>query len=217
MKALVNGVRLWYDRIGQGTPILLAHGNGESHEIFDKTVEALQEDHQVITVDSRCHGNSQDPGKISYDLMAEDMIGLIRQLQLQKPVFYGFSDGGIVGLLIAMREPELLGKLIISGANLNPSGLKLTTRLEIRLEHLMKKSKLTALMLREPNIRPEELAKIRIPTVVMAGSRDVVKKTHTRLIADHIPGSILKILPGEGHGSYIIHSRKLAEVMKPFL
>lgn len=217
MDITVNGVRLWYEDRGEGRPLLLVHGNGESSEIFDRVIPALAEHFRVIAVDSRCHGRSQDPAAITYDLMARDLIDLIRTLGLHRPIFYGFSDGGIVGLLIAMKEPELLGKLIVSGANLNPGGLRWITRLGIRLEHMRYPSKLTGLMLREPDISPEALGKIQVPTVVLAGSRDVVKPGHTRLIARSIPGSTLRILPGEGHGSYIIHSPKLYDILKPYL
>ena len=217
MELTVNGVRIFYQMRGSGSPVLLVHGNGESHEIFAETADLLAKDHLVITPDSRCHGNSQDTQEISYDRMAEDMMGLIRQLELKHPVFYGFSDGGIVGLLIAMREPELLGRLIVSGANLNPMGLHWTTRVGIRLQDLFSRSKLTRLMLREPDIRPQDLGKIRVPTAVLAGQWDVVKRKHTLQIAEHIPGALLRIIPGEGHGSYIIHSTTLYEILKDYL
>lgn len=120
----VNNVKLYYEIYGQGKPIILVHGNSETHEIFDVLIENLKENYKVYALDSRCHGKSQNTNKISYDLMAEDMIEFIKKLNISKPVFYGFSDGGIVGLLIAIKEPKLLSKIIISGANLNPKGMK---------------------------------------------------------------------------------------------
>lgn len=217
METVVNGVRLFYTVQGTGSPVILLHGNGETHEIFDRVIPTLSREHQVFAVDSRCHGRSEDPKEISYEAMAEDMIALITWLGIQKPLFYGFSDGGIVGLLIAMKEPELLGKLVISGANLNPRGLKWPVRAQMRLSYWLKKDKLTKLMLTQSDIRPESLRNITTAVTVLAGQHDVIRPAHTRLIADSIPGSELRILPGEGHGSYIVHSEKLYPILKELL
>ena len=89
----VNNVKLYYEIYGQGKPIILVHGNSETHEIFDVLIENLKENYKVYALDSRCHGKSQNTNKISYDLMAEDMIEFIKKLNISKPVFYGFSDG----------------------------------------------------------------------------------------------------------------------------
>ena len=212
----VNGIELYYEVTGSGDPILLVHGNSESHEIFDHTVPLLKETHTVYTVDSRCHGNSTKTAEISYDLMADDLIALIRKLAIEKPIFYGFSDGGILGLLIAMKEPLLLSKLIISGANLFPYGLNFRTRVSTKLV-AMTGNKLFQMMCDEPQIHPRELRKICVPTVVLAGEKDVVLPNHTALIAEHIKDSILEILPGETHESYIVHSDKLFSVLSRYL
>ena len=212
----VNGISLYYEVCGSGPPILLVHGNGESHKIFDVVVPKLREHFTVYAVDSRCHGQSDHPAQVSYDLMASDLIAMIRTLKLEKPIFYGYSDGGILGLLIAMREPQLLGKLIVSGANLNPAGMKRTTLWLSRLEALTG-NKLARMMVREPRISPEALHLIAVPTVILAGEKDVIRPEHTRLIASHIPGSTLKILKGETHGSYIVHSEKLWPILRPYL
>ena len=217
MEIQVNGVRLWYTVKGQGSPVILVHGNGESHRIFGPAIEDLSRDHRVYALDSRCHGNSQDTVEISYELMARDLMGFLKAVEIEKPAFYGFSDGGILGLMIAIEEPELLGRLIVSGANLNPAGLRLITRAGIRLMDLFRGSKLTKLMLSEPYIDPEDLGKIRVPTVVVAGQWDVVKRKHTEQIAEHIPGAVLRFLPGERHGSYIVNSPKLAPLLREYL
>ena len=213
----VNQITLFYEVRGQGRPLLLIHGNGEDHTIFDKAVPTLEKFYQVYTPDSRCHGSSEDTEHISYDLMAADLIAFIKRLKLEKPIFYGFSDGGIIGLLIAMREPGLLSELIISGANLNPGGLRWPTRLQIRLSSLLGGGKLWKLMDREPAISPYALQTITVPVHVLAGERDVVKPAHTRLIADSIQNNTLRILPGETHGSYIVHSEKLCGVLGEYL
>ena len=217
MYSCAGKVQIYYEVYGEGKPLILVHGNGESHEIFDAAVKDLQREYKVYLVDSRCHGKSSDTEQISYELMRDDLITLIRQEQLIKPVFYGFSDGGILGLMIAIKEPDLLSKLIISGANLNPKGLKWWSLLEMRFEYLFTKNKLIKMMLKEPDLKPEDLAKIRIPTIVLAGEKDVIRRRHTEEIAAGIRNSVLEILPGENHGSYIIHSEKLYPVLKKYL
>lgn len=212
----VNGIELYYEVAGKGDPIILVHGNSESHEIFDRVVPPLSETHTVYTIDSRCHGMSTKTVDISYDLMAGDLIAFINELKIQKPVFYGFSDGGILGLLIAMKEPLLLSKLIISGANLFPYGLNFKTRLSTKLV-AMTGNKLFQMMCKEPNIHPKDLRKICVPTVVLAGEKDVVLPNHTALIAEHIKDSLLEIIPNETHGSYIVHSDKLYSVLSRYL
>ena len=129
MNINVNNVNLYYEVCGEGTPIILVHGNSETHQIFDVLIDKLKDNYKVYAVDSRCHGKSEDTEEISYDLMVKDMIEFIRKLEINKPIFYGFSDGGIVGLLIAIKEPKLLSKLIVSGDNLNPNGMSKTKQL----------------------------------------------------------------------------------------
>ena len=217
MFCTVNGVRLYYEVCGQGQPMLLVHGNSESHTIFDKSLPELARNHRVYTPDSRCHGQSSCTDRISYDLMADDLIGFIRELGLERPVFYGFSDGGIVGLLVARDAPTLMSEIIVSGANLNPKGLKWPVRMEIHSVAFRKKDKLWRLMEREPHIEPASLGAISIPVHVLAGQHDMVKTAHTKRIAKSIPGATLKILPGETHGSYIVHSDKLAPILLELL
>ena len=217
MYVKVNDINLYYETKGEGNPVILLHGNGESHDIFDKTTERLQKDYTVYALDSRCHGKSDNPEKISYKLMADDVIEFIKALNIEKPVLYGFSDGGIIGLLIAIKEPDLLSGLIISGANINPYGLDSKTRLQMKLEYLLKRDKLTKLMLKEPNIKTSDLKKIKIQVNIVAGENDVIKPEHTELIAKSIKDSTLETVPGEDHGSYIVHSDKLYDIIEKYI
>lgn len=217
MQIKVNGIQMNYQVKGQGRPMILLHGNGEHGGIFKELVQLLAENFTVYTPDSRCHGKSQITEDISYDLMAEDMIGFIKALKLEKPILYGFSDGGIIGLLIAVREPQLLSELIISGANIFPRGIKWYSLLAWRIRYLFDRKKSTRMMLVEPDIKTYELNSICVPVHVVAGANDIVSEKHTRLIADNIPGSTLDILPGENHGSYVIHSDKMYDIIKKYI
>ena len=213
----VNGTNLYYEVQGNGTPIILVHGNSESHKIYDVLTEELKSNHQVYAVDSRNHGKSDKTNTISYDLMAEDFIQFIEKLNIENPILYGFSDGGIIGLLIAIKRPRLLSKLIISGANLNPDGISKSMTTIIKLGYFFSRSKNLKMMLNEPNISADNLEKIKIPTLILAGERDVIKEKHTKLIASSIANSTLIIVPNETHSSYIIHSKKLYDLIHEFL
>lgn len=216
MLVKVNNININYEVCGQGSPIILLHGNQETHEIFDKLIEKMQVNYTVYALDSRCHGKSDNPDKISYNLMAEDTIAFIKKLKISKPILYGFSDGGIVGLLIAIKEPDILSNLIISGANITPDA---TTKLDTltKLFYFFTKNKLIKMMLDEPNIPLEDLQRITIPVHVLAGEKDVIRLNHTKLIADNIKNSTLEIVKGENHGSYIIHSDKVYGIIKKYL
>jgi len=146
-----------------------------------------------------------NPKEISYDLMAEDTIAFIKELKISKPTFYGFSDGGIIGLLVSIKEPELLSNLIISGANISPDVFTTFDMLLTKLFYFFTRSKFIKMMLDEPNIPLEDLQKISIPVHVLAGEKYVIKLEHTKLIANNIKNSTLEIIKCEKHGSYIIH------------
>ncbi len=207
----LNGVRLFYEKRGEGRPLVLVHGNGEDHNIFDQALLLLEKRFCCYAVDSRCHGQSS-AGPLHYDNMAADMLGLLEALDLRDVIFYGFSDGGIIGLLAA-AQTERITTLIVSGANLSPMGVKAHIRLLVRAMYWKTKDPKFALMLREPYISDDILVKIRANTLVLAGSRDLVLERETRHIAETVPGAELQILKGEGHGSYIIHSDKIANLI----
>lgn len=212
----VNDIDMYYEIQGIGNPIILIHGSGEDHKIFNVLVKDLSKTHKVYSIDSRCHGKSSKSDKLSYETMASDVIKFIKKLSIQKPILYGFSDGGIVGLMVAMKEPKLLKQLIISGANLNPEGLKEKVLAKVK-KVADRGNRLYKLMATEPDIKPEDLHAIEIPTVVMAGEKDLIRQEHTELIAANIKDSVLNFVPKEDHSSYIVHSKKLYPILKRYL
>ncbi len=217
MNINVNNVNIYYEVYGSGRPIILLHGNSETHEIFDKLIEKLKDKCKVYAIDSRCHGKSEKTSEISYNLMRDDIIAFIKKLKIEKPILYGFSDGGIIGLLVAIKEPNILSKLIVSGANLSPNGMKKSILILSKLGYFFTKNKLFKMMIDEPNIHLEELKKIKIPTIILAGQRDVIKLEHTKIIKNNIPNSILEIVKNENHGSYIIHTSKIYDIIKKYI
>lgn len=217
MKSNINNIELNYEVSGQGQPIILLHGNGEDHSIFDVLTKQLSEKFTVYAIDSRNHGKSTKTDQLSYQLMAEDIVEFIATNKIEKPILYGFSDGGIIGLLIACQYPTLLSKLIISGANSNPQALMWYWRVWFHIYYFFTRSAKMRLMMREPNITKDDLNKIEIPTLVLAGEKDLVKENDTRFIAGNIKNATLNILPNENHSSYVVHSPKLYNIIKHFI
>ena len=213
----VGGVKLFCKKTGQGDPILLLHGNGEDHRIFDVLAPQLAEHFTVYAVDSRGHGRSTPVKYYDYTQMAQDIVRMTEVLGIEHPMLYGFSDGGIIGLLIAIHHPGLLKKLVISGANCNPGGLTKFCRAAIRGAFLVSHDPRQELMLTQPNISAEQLRSITVPTMVLAGERDAVRTAHTEALAKTIPGAKLQILPGQNHSSYVVHSDLLYPAMQNFL
>lgn len=203
-------VSLYYEKSGAGSPIILLHGNGEEHGIFDEAAEVLSKYFTVYAVDSRGHGKSSPVSEFHYADMAEDIREFIEKLQLQKPIVYGFSDGGIIAILLAIKYQHLLSQIVVSGVNTKPTGVKWHWYGLFKLMYIFNKSPLFKLMVTEPHITKEELSTIKIPVHITAGRKDMISISHMQKIADAIPGSTFRIFDGEDHGSYITHSDKIA-------
>ena len=216
MIAKVNGVELYYEKSGAGRPLLLVHGNGEDHSIFNEAVKVLGKEFCCYAVDSRSHGRSTRVPTLHYEDMADDMVAFLEALDLRDVLFYGFSDGGIVGLLAASRCDRIT-TLIVSGANLSPKGVSRGLRLLIWGMNRLRPDDKLALMLREPQISDDTLRAIRAKTLVLAGSGDLILPEETRRIAAGIPGAKLQIVQGEDHGSYIVHSTRIAAIIREFV
>lgn len=209
----VPGGMLHYQQWGSGHPLILLHGNGEDLTIFNEAAQVLSERFCVYAPDLPGHGRSYRPQVLHYRHIAQAIRSFIRSLGLDKPYLYGFSDGGIIGLMLAIDSPHLLSKLVISGANLEPEGLGLFTRINTAVRCRLTGSEKAQMMLSEPYISTQSLGSITVPTFVTAGQFDCIKPAHTRLIAASIPGSRLDIFPGQLHGSYVVHSQKIAQYL----
>lgn len=205
----VHDIDLYYEVIGEGRPLILLHGNGEDHTIFDDALKLLSEHFTCYVVDSRGHGMSSAVERLHYRDMAQDMIDFMEALDLQNVIFYGFSDGGIIGLMVA-AACERVTDLIVSGANIDPKGLRSDVYLKMRWDYMRHKEDRIKMMLEEPDITTKELGRIKARTLVLAGAHDMIRRSHTKKIAAAIPGSRLRIIRDEGHGSYIVHSMKIA-------
>ena len=214
----VNGVRLCYAEAGEGRPVLLAHGNGESHHLFDSLIPRLTAaGYRVIAPDSRGHGASESQRVFHYADMAEDLYQLIRALGLEKPAFYGHSDGGILGLMLETAHPGTLSALAASGVNLSPKGLTPEFIAACEERNRQSPDPLVDLMLHEPDINPASLGAIACPVLLTAGEHDVIRLAETLRIAAAIPQAQTVIVPGADHGSYITGEGAMGELLPRFL
>ncbi len=213
----LNSQIICYEKTGEGSPVILIHGNKEDHHIFDALVETMQSNHTVYAMDSRGHGESATPKEYHYEDMASDVINLINALDIQKPYIIGYSDGAIIALMVAMRASDLISGIVSCGANLTPAGLHHKAIREIKKEYKKSGDPRDLLMLQEPNIPCADLRNISVPALIIAGEKDIVKEKDTKKIAENIPNSRLLILESETHSSYIVENDKLYQYMKDFI
>lgn len=214
----VNGVSLYYGVGGEGKPVVLVHGNGGSHTLLQTEANALIEaGYRVYAVDSRGQGANEPVDEYHYADMAEDYYEFIKAMDIEGCAYYGWSDGGIIGLMLNIAHPGVVSIMSISGANLNPEGAdpEIIAFIASLLESF--DDPCTAMMLVEPQIDPADLAKIEIPVLVTAGSEDVILADHTQLIADSLPNATLSIQEGEGHETYIQNSDIMGKLLIDFL
>lgn len=212
MKISVNGVELNYEIIGSGAPLIMVHGNSEDHTIFTEAADVLKEHYTCYLVDTRSHGKSSKVKRLHYRDMAQDYMEFIKALNLTDVTFFGFSDGGILGLLIGI-ESDLIDTLIVSGANTCPGAVSDRMAKIMKIIWFITRSDKFRLMLNEPDIRAEDLRKIRCKTFVLAGSEDAFKRENTDFIAANIPNATEMILDGETHTSHIVHNTKIADII----
>ena len=214
----VNGVELHYALEGSGRPVILLHGNGEDHDLFDTQIGQLTgAGYRVYAPDSRGHGESQRVNEFHYTDMAEDIYQFIKALGLEKPALYGHSDGGIIALLLESSHPGILGIMAVSGTNLEPQGLIPSFLKEFAELNREKKDPMITLMLTEPHILPQDLEKIRIPVLVTAGEHDLVLPEETERLVKSLPDPTCIIVEGADHGSYIDKSPLMGEMLLSFL
>jgi pimeloyl-ACP methyl ester carboxylesterase len=213
--AEINGIELYYETYGDGKPLLLIHPNSGNISAMAPQIGSYAEHFKVIAPDSRGHGRSGlGEERLTYTRMADDLNQLLEQLDVKSAHVVGWSDGGIIGLLLAIHHPDKVDKLAIMGANLNPAGAhdwalewvaRQVTAVEARIAagdpspQLLAVQQHMDLLGKQPDIKEAELKKIKAPVLVMAGDRDVIRNEHTLVIFDNIPKAQLEIFPGATH------------------
>ena len=206
----MNDIQLHYIEQGQGQPLILLHGNGEDSSYFVHQISYFSRNYRVIAIDTRGHGKSPRGEKpFSIKQFSEDLKDCLNAMNIAKTMLLGFSDGGNIALEFALKYPERVEKLILNGANLFPSGVKAIYQWPIEVGYRMAKlfakksekarqnAEMLGLMVNEPNVDPSELARLTMPVLVVAGSKDMIKEPHTRLIYKSLPNAQLNIIEGD--------------------
>ena len=224
--APVNGIKMYYEIHGEGTPLVLIHGGGSTIQTtFGKILPLLAQHHKVIAVELQAHGHTSDRNSPeSFEQDANDAAALLAYLKINKADFLGFSNGGHTAMQIGISHPEIVNKLIIisafytrdgavkgffeglENANLGnmPAPLK-EAYLKINndssgLQNIFNKDR--ARMVQFTGWKDQDLASIKAATLIIAGDKDVVTTEHTVKMSQTIPNAQLMILPGS-HGSFI--------------
>jgi pimeloyl-ACP methyl ester carboxylesterase len=220
--APVNGIKMYYAIFNKqaARTVLLLHGGLGSSDYWAFEVPLLSKTHKVIVVDSRGHGRStMTLQSLTYNLMASDVFELMNYLKIEKPSIVGWSDGGIIGLILAIHHPELVNKLFTYGSNYNRSGYSsepvdsgMRARFISAVQSNYRKlsptpdsfsslaSALQKMYSAEPDLNPEDLKMIKAPTVIAGGEHDFITQEHFKELAGLIPGAKMVILPNVGHG-----------------
>jgi len=219
-----NGVKIYYEIYGEGTPLILLHGNGGSIKSRSPFIGEFSKKYKVIAIDSRCHGKSDCPTQyLTYEQMSEDVYGLLNELKIDSAFVWGHSDGAILGLLLAIHHPEKVKKLLATGANLRPDTsaidpglLPLLDIMGSRVKNDSVRSKQFRLVVDQPHIPLTDLHKIKSSVLVMAGDRDAIRNKHTLEIFENIPNALLCILPGTTHFVYEDRKEWFTEILYDF-
>ena len=195
---------------GSGEVLILLHGNGEDCGYFRHQMEPFSRYYRVIAIDTRGHGQTpRGEAPFTIRQFAKDLLGFMDLHGIERADILGFSDGGNIAMVFALTHPERVRKLVLNGANLDASGVKRSVQIPIEIGYRMaslfahkslnakKKAELLGLIVNDPALKPEELALIKAPTLVIAGTRDMIKDSHTRLIAGSIAGSKLVLIEGD--------------------
>lgn len=208
-----EGVTLYYETYGQGEPLLLVHGNGGSLGQFAAQIDYFKAKYKVIAMDSRDQGRSSDSAEpITYEKMTDDLAALIDHLKTGPVDVVGYSDGGVEALLLGVRHPDKVKKIVSFAANLNPGPDAFDPEIDAMFKSMMelpddvkstlagkRQLKVVGMVLKEPNIAPALLSKIMAPTLVLAADHDIVRLEHMITIYKSLPNAQLAIFPNSTH------------------
>jgi pimeloyl-ACP methyl ester carboxylesterase len=224
--AKIHGHKIYYAVRGSGPTLVFLHGGGDSGEhSFMRQFDVFAEHHHIVAPDQVGQGRTPDvSGPLSYTAMMEDTAELLRKLKLRQVDVVGFSDGGILALMLAVRHPEMVRRLVISGVNISPEGLRPEDLDELRATQIPKPKtideKLARLWLTSPTeeeLNVGLLSKITQPVMLISGDRDAITLEHTLDIFHALPDAELCVLPGTDHATFSGRAEWLNPIMSAFL
>jgi pimeloyl-ACP methyl ester carboxylesterase len=227
----LNGIKMYCEIYGKGEPLLLLHGNGGSISSFKKIIPYFSKKYKVIAVDSRAHGKSIDlKDSLSFEMMADDFNALLKQLKLKSAYVFGWSDGGINALILAIRHPKKVKKLASTGANIFVDNTAFMPGLYDELQkgyndsknkkftNSIKKNKRKVFLLDvfEPKLTFEDLNFIKCPTLIISGDKDIISLEHTVNIFRNIKKAQLWVVPNSGHCTFEKNTLEFCEKVNSF-
>lgn len=243
--AKIDGELIYYTLTGTGTPILMLHGNSQSQRVFHFYKEALLHSFRIILMDSRGHGRSrsQKPEdswkKLSASRLADDAAQLLDQLHIKKVILFGFSDGANAALTFAYKYPNRTLLVIAANGNALQSGLRLPFRAGLSMVSLVcravlhwiphsayfssmrkaaaRRLALNQLMLKSPRLNAKRLSCITAPVLLLSGTFDLIRASHTRWMAEKIPHASLVLLAGGTHAALFRKKRRCLCIICDFL
>jgi pimeloyl-ACP methyl ester carboxylesterase len=234
-----DGARIYYRTFGRGAPVILLHGGFANGRYWGNQVPALtRAGYEAIVVDSRGHGqSSRDDRPYTYELMASDVVAVMDRLGVERAAVVGWSDGAIIGLVMAIHDPERLTRVFAFAANMDPSGVKPDTETNPTFARFERRAAreyaalsptpkafaafqkaIETMWASEPNYQGATLAKIVTPVAIVDGDHDeAIKRAHTEYLARTIPGAQLIILPGVSHFAMLQAPPEFNAAMLKFL
>jgi pimeloyl-ACP methyl ester carboxylesterase len=213
-------VKTWYEVEGDGPPLVLLHGGMSDSTAWGMQVPAFSQRHRVFSPDRRAHGKTPDvEGPLSYDGMAADTVAFLETVVGGPAYLVGWSDGGIVALLVALRRPDLVTRQVVIGANFHHEGLLDAFHLgddpnadDVALFKGMYEAnavdpanwpvffaKSERMWREEPTMTIVDIARINAPTLVMVGDDDAIEYDHTVALFEALPVGQLAVVPGTSH------------------
>ncbi|MDT4288481.1 alpha/beta hydrolase [Methylomonas sp. MO1] len=236
-----QGAQIRYVAYGQGEPILLLHG-GLSNKLswFSQIPWLVESGRRVILIDTRGHGEST-PGHsaLTYQVFAEDTLLVLDRLGIQRTNIVGWSDGGIIALILGLESPQRVGKIIAISANFHPSGViqaadnsqvdaisppqhKLLDWLRgwwsgAGENHPALEAEIKALWRVAPQLKHTDLQEITAPTLVIAGENDIIDLPHSGELAQMLARAKIEIVLGAGHAAPVTHARQVNQLIASFL
>mgnify|MGYP000330867570 FL=1 len=203
-------IKLYYQEKGTGEPLILLHGNGEDSFYFKNQIDYFQNKYHVIALDTRGHGQSpRGDEPFTIEQFSCDLYDFMQRHQIFNAVILGFSDGANIAMKFAMKHPDMVKALILNGGNLDPTGVKRTVQIPIEIGYKIarrfadkstnakRNAEMLGLMVNEPNVKPSALSRITMPALVICGTRDMIKESHTKKIAEYLPNAKLTIIQGD--------------------
>ena len=196
----------FYIENGQGSPIIMLHGNTGKARYFKHQIDVFAQKYHVYAIDTRGHGKTPRGEKpFTIRQFADDLLVFMNNHGIEKATLMGFSDGGNIAMRFAIAYPERVDRLILNGANLNARGVKNSTQIPIELKYYWYKLlgikkydvEMLGLMVNDPNITLEELRSIHAKTLVIVGANDIIKEKPSKLIVSTLSNSEFAVVDGD--------------------